>query len=138
MTKSQAGPTPTPVLSAIRLRSINVHKEKWLGLPDRIRLGRLVGEGQVADEYMSWTREDRRSAKHGLVLHLGTIQTTTKTETSSWKWGRRVDAQETKKRQFPLHNNNITEGDEGENRKVKVEVQFVENRKWLGIKMWRK
>jgi hypothetical protein len=44
-----------------------VHRERWLQLPDRIRLGGLVGKGQMADEYMSWHARARRSAKRGFV-----------------------------------------------------------------------
>ncbi|KAJ7342949.1 hypothetical protein DFH08DRAFT_703266 [Mycena albidolilacea] len=41
-----------------RARALEVvHRERWLQLPDRIRLGGLVGKGQMADGYISWARE---------------------------------------------------------------------------------
>ncbi|KAF7369492.1 hypothetical protein MVEN_00278900 [Mycena venus] len=48
-----------------------VHKEQWLQLPDRIRLGRLVAKGQMADEYMSWAREGSPERKTWVCMELG-------------------------------------------------------------------
>lgn len=48
-----------------------VHKEKWLSMRDRIRLGGLVGKGQMADEYMSWAREGSPERKSWVCSTLG-------------------------------------------------------------------
>ncbi|KAJ7784895.1 hypothetical protein DFH07DRAFT_726602 [Mycena maculata] len=55
-----------------RARALEVvHREKWLPLADHIRLGGLVGKGQVADEYMSWTREGSPERKTWVCVTLG-------------------------------------------------------------------
>ncbi|KAJ7503862.1 hypothetical protein B0H11DRAFT_1615818, partial [Mycena galericulata] len=55
-----------------RARALEVvHKELWLPLPDRIRLGGLVGKGQVADEYMSWSRAGSPERKTWVCMTLG-------------------------------------------------------------------
>ncbi|KAJ7075327.1 hypothetical protein B0H15DRAFT_736452, partial [Mycena belliarum] len=47
-----------------------VRKELWLDLPDRIRLGGLVGKGQMADEYMSWARAGSPERKTWVCMTL--------------------------------------------------------------------
>ncbi|KAJ7885598.1 hypothetical protein B0H13DRAFT_1628219 [Mycena leptocephala] len=55
-----------------RARALEVvHRETWLPLPDRIRLGRLVGKGQTADEYMSWSRAGSPERKTSVCMTLG-------------------------------------------------------------------
>ncbi|KAJ7710774.1 hypothetical protein B0H17DRAFT_1190465 [Mycena rosella] len=46
-------------------------KEKWLNVADQLRLGRLVGTGQTADEYMSWAREGSPERKSWVSDALG-------------------------------------------------------------------
>ncbi|KAJ6484595.1 hypothetical protein C8R45DRAFT_829437, partial [Mycena sanguinolenta] len=48
-----------------------VRTETWLPLPDRIRLGGMVGKGQLADEYMSWSREGSPERKTWVCMTLG-------------------------------------------------------------------
>ncbi|KAK6972297.1 hypothetical protein R3P38DRAFT_2812333 [Favolaschia claudopus] len=48
-----------------------VAKESWLDLPDRIKLGSLVGDGQLADEYMAWARAGERERKTWVSMKLG-------------------------------------------------------------------
>ncbi|KAJ6525030.1 hypothetical protein DFH09DRAFT_936886 [Mycena vulgaris] len=48
-----------------------VRREVWLPLRDRIRLGSLVGKGQTADEYVSWTREGSPERKAWVCMTLG-------------------------------------------------------------------
>ncbi|KAJ7019458.1 hypothetical protein C8F04DRAFT_894171, partial [Mycena alexandri] len=56
-----------------RSRALEIVKEKegWLSRVDRIRLGRLVGKGQIADEYMSWARSSSPERKTWVCMELG-------------------------------------------------------------------
>ncbi|KAJ7736087.1 hypothetical protein B0H16DRAFT_1237008, partial [Mycena metata] len=52
------------------LQMIN-EKEGWLPLADRIRLGRLIRKGQIADEYMAWARSTSPERKMWVCTELG-------------------------------------------------------------------
>ncbi|KAJ7609361.1 hypothetical protein DFH06DRAFT_909210, partial [Mycena polygramma] len=56
-----------------RARALEVvtTEEDWLPLADQIRLGRLVGEGRMADEYMAWGRKGEEKRKSWVCMTLG-------------------------------------------------------------------